>query len=629
MTAKDCCVLGLLMAAGAFAAAYPGSDPDTYLHLAAGRQIVENLGPVRVESLTTLSQGKPFVNHEWLYDVALYGATTLAGPETGVTLFRMLLSGLLFMFSGLAAIRMGADRRIALVAALAFLPLFRLHLDARPHVAGYALTAIQFAVVAGYARPGAAASRIRSEIAAGVVLVLTSMLWANVHGSFPLALGICAFWVLSPADPTSNRRIRLVATVMVAAAFFVNPWGPGLLQTIFHHAEPAYRTLVPEWGPYPWGEEPIRDLSLMTLTAAGLLSFLPAVNRRRVPELLLFAVFIGMTVTSRKFMLGLAAVCVPIMAANLSRHFAGRARIATLVAGAAMCVAQWPAIDPGWSIGKGFDLDNFPADSVSRLRREGAHGTVFCPLHQGGFIEWSGGSRLKPFIDGRAYVHGLDGISTYIGALGRYDNFRELDSRYHFSAVLIELSDPAFPRLTDGLGSDPSWDLVDLDSRFAVFVPAGSGKPDQLRPYRFLKATTDPRYLFEIGDADMAAALAEAERVLAGGAGTEAGLLSRGVLKLRASGMSWRPDEFVTRAQKSGGETPNSAGGPDRWKNCSDALHDLSRLADIRRDVPMFRYFEGLAAACAGRCSDAVRILEETPIPDARILAAGVRRSCL
>jgi len=280
------------------------------------------------------------------------------------------------------------------------------------------------------------------------------------------------------------------------------------------------------------------------------------------------------------------------------------------------------------STGKGFDLDNYPVNALSDLRREAISGTVFAPFHQGGFVEWTDVPGLKPYIDGRAYVHGLEGISTYLAALGDYGQFVRLHGRHKFAAVLVELSDPAFPRLASGLDADSGWELISLDSRFAVFVPSDVPRSGAGQPYRYLKATNDPRYLFELAPADVVAATAEAERVMARDGGIEAGLLARGVLGLHASGVSWDPELFGAWARA---QVPGSMNDVEKVEvsgYCDAARDDFSRLAVLRPDVPMFRYFEGLAAACAGRCSDATALLEGVPIPEARVLSSEIRKYC-
>ena len=78
-------------AALAVAGLYPVDNPDTYGHLAAGRQIAE---PGRVPTLDTFSfftrEPRPFFNYEWLSDLAFY-AIYAGGGERALTAFVALL----------------------------------------------------------------------------------------------------------------------------------------------------------------------------------------------------------------------------------------------------------------------------------------------------------------------------------------------------------------------------------------------------------------------------------------------------------------------------------------------------------------------------------------------------------
>ena len=159
--------------------------------------------------------------------------------------------------------------------------------------------------------------------------------------------------------------------------------------------------------------------------------------------------------------------------------------------------------------------------------------------------------------------------------------------------------------------------MVHLDSRFALFVPVRAARERGLEPFRMLRAGTDPRYLFAVGDGDMGRAREEVGRVLAGGDGETLGLLLRGVLGLRAAGAGPEPERAAAPSLDVGA--------------CAAAVVDLERLVGARPDVPMFAYFLAVARACTGDCG---RALEEASslvgrFPDAGRLAEAVSRGCV
>lgn len=601
-------VVLLLAVAAALTALYPSGDPDVYFHLAAGRQMVESGGLPDTEPFCFPAAHRPFVNHEWLFDVALWlGVEWLGTP--GVVVFKALLAALLFGLVALVGRRMGAGAWPLLLVGSAFLPLFRESLEARPHLAGYALAA---ATILSLFRLE------RGDKVHLAVLTAVMILWVNTHGSFPLALllwGVFAARALiqSPTQARARGPV-LVAGPLLALACLANPWGPALLGTVFHHLEPAYRELVPEWRPIQWGSEPARDLLYLILVASALLSFLPRMNRGRVAWLAILGLFLFQATLSAKFILGLAIGAVPVLASNLSSlggWTRGRVRAMGAVLSLGSLIILTPQLPPWQGFGLDLDLRDYPDEALGHAAERGLKGRLFNPFNHGGFCEFISHPDLRTYIDGRAYVHGIEGIRTYLGALASYREFKALHQQYGFDLVLADLQDPSFPRLLAGLSGDPRFALVWLDSHFALFVPittTGSTTHD-LVPYEVLLPTTDPRYLFDLGDDSLAGAQEEIRRVLSSPGGRILGRLLSGVLELRRAGVGHAPADALTP--------------PRQRTHCQTAFAHLEALVESRPDTPMFRYFLAVSHACAGRCERARRTALEAgrAFSDAVLLA--------
>lgn len=598
-------MIGLLAVAAAIMAAYPSGDPDVFFHLAVGRDVVESGRLPDTEPFCLASEGRPFRNHEWGFDVLLWLAHDAAGPA-GVTLFKAGLAACLFALVALVGVRVGASTASVTALGVLFLPLFRGDLEARPHLAGYALAAGAVLALDGL---------LDGRRACLAWFAAIMVVWANVHGSF--VLGVVLWGAMVAASLVLRRpsvRWPLLAAGPVAAlATLLNPWGLGLWAVVLHHAEPAYRDLVPEWKPVAWGDVPVADTLYLLLVGVALLSFLPRPNRLRVDRLALLGVFLLPAILATKFTLGLAVGAVPVLAANLSGLAATSQRWVRLLAwGAAVVSALFaPPHLPPWSgPGLGLDLRDHPAAATRLARTHGVAGRVFAPLHEGGYIAYAGHPDLRPFIDGRAYVHGLEGIRRYLGALADYKTFQDLHAAVRFDLVIADLLDFSFPRLIAGLAKDPAFALVHLDDRYAVFVPEAR-RPTDLAPYRVVRPSTDPRYLAALPDEALPETRIEVDRVLAVPEGQTLGLLLRGVLRLREAGVGSAPEAW--RASR------DSA-------SCATAAADLGALVRRRPDVPMFRHFHAKALACAGRCGEArTEAARAAPhFPDARRLGEAL-----
>jgi len=579
----------LAVAAGA-AAGFPSGDPDVFFHLATGREIVESGRLPMTEPFCFPAEGRPFVNHEWLFDIALWSAFQ-PGGAAGVVFFKITLSALLFLLVGRVGQRMGGKPSVLLVTGLLFLPLFRYSLEARPHLAGYILAAASILALYGIEE--------RRKVSFAFLALIT-IVWVNTHGSFPLAFALWGIWLarslVGAGRTDGGLKWMAFGGLVLCLSFLVNPWGPWILETVIHHMEPAYRILVPEWKPLEWGDEPARDLLFLALIAASLLSFLLKKNRGRVAFLAILALFLAPAAMSTKFILGLAVGAIPILAANLS-SLGDRTLRRVVMAGAAAStvsiIVLTPMLPPWQGPGLGFDLRDHPDEVMDFAAQQDIEGHLFNPFNHGGFCEFHSYPRLRTFIDGRAYVHGLEGISTYLGALSDYDRFRTLHRRYGFDVVLADILDPSFPRLLSGLSSDNNFSMVWLDSHFALFVPVDSlaSRGHDLETYEILRPVTDPRFLFEVPDASLVRAHKEVERVLASSGGRTLGLLLKGVLGLREAGIGPSPAETF--------KTPVDSGA------CLAASEALEDLVLTRPDTPMFRYFLAASLVCAGRCEEA------------------------
>ncbi|MBF0385851.1 MAG: hypothetical protein HQL27_08280, partial [Candidatus Omnitrophica bacterium] len=66
-------LLGAIFGIVAFTAKLEVRDLDLWLHLGTGKYITENKVIPKVDILSCSIQGKPWVNHEWLFQVIAYG----------------------------------------------------------------------------------------------------------------------------------------------------------------------------------------------------------------------------------------------------------------------------------------------------------------------------------------------------------------------------------------------------------------------------------------------------------------------------------------------------------------------------------------------------------------------------
>lgn len=216
---------------------------DTWFNLRFGQRIVRE-GLPRVNDDVLVSLGAHWVDLQWLGHAAWY-LVWAAGGLVGVVLVRAVLMSCVLAGPCLADRR--KSLRPALVALLA-------GIVAMPFCAARAQSFAEcffaLSLVLIERRP----SRGRA-----VALVLLSLVWANVHGSAPLAAVLVGWrWLSSAAEERKRTALsELSLAALCALALVVTPYGA----SVFSHyrgtlGNPLLRTFVVEWAAASLRETP-------------------------------------------------------------------------------------------------------------------------------------------------------------------------------------------------------------------------------------------------------------------------------------------------------------------------------------------------------------------------------------
>src|SRR3984957_17925831 len=155
------------------------NDPDTYSHIAVGRWIIAHGAVPTTDPFSFSMQGAPWIAFEWLSEVIYASVFALAGWP-----------GVVALAAAAAALAVGLLTRFllrelaptpALLMVVAAIVLLAPHMLARPHMLTLpVMMAWAAALVRGMDR------RAPPPYWALPLLVL----WANLHGSVVLALGL-------------------------------------------------------------------------------------------------------------------------------------------------------------------------------------------------------------------------------------------------------------------------------------------------------------------------------------------------------------------------------------------------------------------------------------------------------
>lgn len=243
---------------------HSGYNADSGIYYKSGLPLLQGHGPSRYLGNDTLTPGVPWISQEWLIGIIV--------AFTGIDTPSFTFVKLLYAFAACAALgiyacdleRRGVGRSLIVLSVVLLASAMPIGL--RAYVLSYPI-AITVAILLR-----------RHDTYRWLVLPLT-LVWVNVHGSFLMALVLCAIAVIESWFSGNSRDRRDVALIFFAVAaivLFLNPFGWRL-------DEYALRSLVPtlhraqyidEWDPidlfheYPHGVDGVLLFILLAIAAA-------------------------------------------------------------------------------------------------------------------------------------------------------------------------------------------------------------------------------------------------------------------------------------------------------------------------------------------------------------------------
>ena len=215
-------VLILLLAVVADSMQY--ADPDLWGHVRFGQTMLSTGHLIRADIFSYSASGRPWIDHEWLSEVAmalLYNALGVAGLK----LLKLLCAGAVVTLLAAGLAETGASIAAQFIALAAAAVVLIQQMQFRPQLFDYLFFAALLAMLAreSYGR--------RAPLWLAVPMLA---LWANLHGGF--FIGLAALGIYSAARATQGiargaapgRALRPgVITAAAALATLCNPWGGG------------------------------------------------------------------------------------------------------------------------------------------------------------------------------------------------------------------------------------------------------------------------------------------------------------------------------------------------------------------------------------------------------------------
>ena len=359
----------------AIAAVGPIRSYDFFWHLTTGRWILEHHALPAYDPFALASAHVPWINGEWLYEVAL-DATYSAGGFHGISWINAVFVALIFT-AGFWFASMNIDVAVAALAAAVAFAGASDRLGVRPS------TAAALLVVGALALLSSSMSVARLSVAYSLLTIV----WINTHPSALLAP------VLAAATLLIDKRRWVVATAS-AFALLVNPFGWAAIAAPLRLTQlvGSGEFVNAEWLPSSPSLFPLLYLTVAGIVVLFLLTREKRANAWRFLAFVLLAVLAMQHVRNQ----GLYFAALPLLVPPLAPILRNRS-----IALGALAVAPlaWVLVHGDRRVG--IDDIRFPVRAVGRLQMTGLPGNIYNVDQFGGYLEWVFYPQRRVLTDGR------------------------------------------------------------------------------------------------------------------------------------------------------------------------------------------------------------------------------------
>jgi len=502
--------IGALFGLLVYTAGIEIKDLDLWLHLAMGKFITLHHYVPDVDMLSNSIAGKPWGNHEWLFQVIVYNIYNIWGPDglsqmqTAIVLVTMLI--LLFL---------GYNREKQLTIAFSLFLVFLVYqqrFTIRPDIFSLLFFALYIFVLALHIDK-------RWSV---LFLFFIQVLWSNIHGFFffgPLfaLIGLLSEWIKRhvrlPYEWNESGRLtdeeykRLGAIfIFVCAACFINP---GFAKGAFYPIgvffgmsgdNKIFFKYIQELQP-PITRDTIFDTShFIYYKLMILLSFVSFFfNRRRIDisALFLWIVFLIFSlkaIRNNTFFAFAAYLVIITNVVNLSyknlvplRFTQKKFKYLTFAVIKLLFLIWIFQFTNGITLRGYYDFDkyerksefggiaqrSFPNKAADFLVNNNIKGNFFNDFNSGAYLLGRCFPNIKVFIDGRTEVYGADFFINYKKIWGEGDSkrFEEVEAKYGLTGAFLNSVRQHIPdEILKYLYERKDWKVVYFDYDAVIFL---------------------------------------------------------------------------------------------------------------------------------------------------------------
>lgn len=479
-------------------------DTDIWLHLAVGEHIVETHSIPKVDILSCSIAGRPWINHEWLFQLVIYLAYNLGGIDawTNLQVFIITLTFIFLLFLGFNKDRLFSVAFLLLLVLLVYANRLLL----RPEIFSLLFFTIYIYCLAFNL----------SKRSVLFILFTIQALWTNMHGFFilgPVLIGLNLFgeWAkrhlslpwdwkdVGRLNDEEYRRLKQLLCVVLAACF-LNPyfakgvWYPfSVLFSSPQESKVFFDSILELAKPIIWGNLwDIREYSAYKiLIIFSVLSFILNYKKIDIGLLVFWGIFLLFSLNAARNIVFFAIVAYLVTLINCQSFgfLLGPSKrikqMGSIIASLALIFwtlsyVREVSLNGYFDFDKyerksefgGVSLRNFPYKAVNFLVENHVQGNFMNDFNSGAYLLGHTFPNIKVFIDGRTEVYGAEFFEKYRKIWeGDQKLFEEMDARLNFNgAFLNSVYAPAPAKFIQYLYHNPNWALVYFDYDAAIFL---------------------------------------------------------------------------------------------------------------------------------------------------------------
>jgi hypothetical protein len=439
------------------------ADPDIWWHLRNAKILLGTHRFLRYDVYSFTAPGHPWINTEWLAELAYYLAWRWDGL-VGIEILMLALFSLIVCAVLYLSYRESGNFNASFVASCFAMLLASVSFAPRMILLGYLCLVALLIILQRFRRDG---------LAPLWFVPFLFCVWANTHGSWFLGLIVYSIIVASGLvrgtwgnvkaeswSPSEFRKLLFTGLASLAAVF-VNPYGTRL---VLYPLDLAFRQKLNVASIAEWRSVDFHNTSgrlVLALLLCLLLGALLRASRWTLTEvaLLVFGLYCGLTYV--RFLVLLGILAAPVLAKMLNflppyKAAVDKPMLNALLILAALGGMIWyrpTSTELGSSLGR-----EYPTHALPYLAAHPLDGPLLNYFAWGGYLGWND-ENLKVFVDSRVDIFEYSGVlSDYLDLLALNRPQQILD-KYKIRYVLFTPSE----RLTYVLEHDAKWKVLYQD----------------------------------------------------------------------------------------------------------------------------------------------------------------------